>query len=163
MQFFGTAGGSKEILKEDSIYSTFFDKHTNYHFSWSTGAKVILLQWGQTFFSGDFTYFSIPSSDKSFFKYINRLNLPLSTEKKKLSLDEWQISAALSSRLFFITPYGGATYLHSRLHAETEYSNEVKWGFFYGVTLSLTGRLHLYFERRVRDEFAYTFSTIAVF
>jgi hypothetical protein len=163
IQFFGTAGGSKEAIKEEPMYNSFFDKHTNYHFSWSAGSKVILFQWGQTYFSGDFTYFAIPSSDKSFFKYMNRLNLPLETEKKKFSLREWQASVALSSRFFFLTPYGGTTYLHSKLHADVNYRNEVKWGFFYGLTVSLTGRLHLNFERRVRDEFAYTFATIAVF
>ncbi len=92
------------------------------------------------------------------------MNLPLDTEEKaKLSLREWQVSLGLSSRFFFLTPYGGATYLHSKLNAETKYRNELKWGYFYGLTLSLTGRLHLNFERRVRDESAYTFSTIAVF
>lgn len=164
IQFFGTAGGTKEVLKEEPIYDAVFDAHTNYHFSWSAGTKVILLQWGQTYFSGDFTYFAIPSSSKSFYKFLNRMNLPLETEEKqKLSLKEWQVSAALSSRFFFLTPYAGATYLHSRLHAQIKYRNELNWGYFYGLTVSLTGRLHLNFERRMRDEFAYTFSTIAVF
>lgn len=165
LQLFGTAGGSKEVVKEKPIADMIFETHTNYHFSWSAGAKVILLQWGQTYFSGDFTYFAIPASQQSFFKYLNRLNLPLNLEpeKQKLSLREWQASAGLSSRFFFLTPYGGVSYLHSRLNAEVNYRNQVNWGFFYGLTVSLTGRLHLNFERRVRDEFAYTFATIAVF
>jgi hypothetical protein len=92
------------------------------------------------------------------------MNLPLLPEgKQKLSLKEWQVSAALSSRFFFLTPYGGATYLHSRLRADVKYHNEYHWGYFYGLTVSLTGRLHFNFERRMRDESAYTFSTIAVF
>ncbi len=171
MQLFGTAGGSKEVVEEgQQISDILFDFTSAYHFSWSTGAKVILIQWGQTYLSTDFTYFAIPSSHKSFFKFLNRLNLPLETEKQKLSLTEWQLSVGLSSRFFFLTPYAGATYLHSRLHVNEgpeipslNYHNQVKWGFFYGLTLSLTGRLHLNFERRVRDEFAYTFSTIVVF
>jgi hypothetical protein len=164
LQLFGTAGGSKEIVKEEPIYDTILDTHTAYHFSWSTGAKVILLQWGQTYFSSDFTYFAIPASQKSFFKFLNRMNLPLETEgKQKFSLREWQLSAALSSRFFFLTPYAGVTYLHSRFFAQIKYRNEVNWGYFYGLTVSLTGRLHLNFERRMRDEFAYTFATIAVF
>jgi hypothetical protein len=164
LQIFGTAGGSKEVIEEKPVYDMLFDSHTNYHFSWSTGAKVILLQWGQTYFSGDFTYFAIPSSHKSFFKYLNRLNLPLEDpEKQKLSLKEWQASVGLSSRFLFLTPYAGATYLHSKLHADVKYRNQVSLGYFYGLTVSLTGRLHMNFERRVRDEFAYTFSTIAVF
>lgn len=164
IQFFGTAGGSKEMVKEEPIYDTIFNVHTNYHFAWSAGTKAILMQWGQTYLSTDFTYFAIPASSKSFFKFLNRMNLPLDTEAKgKLSLREWQLSLGLSSRFFFLTPYGGATYLHSKLSAEAKYRNEFKWGYFYGLTVSLTGRLHLNFERRVRDESAYTFSTIAVF
>jgi len=164
IQFFGTAGGSKEMIKEEPIYNTFFDTYTDYHFSWSAGAKVILLQWGQTYLSTDFTYFEVPPSSKSFYKYLNRLNLPLSIDDKgKLSLDEWQLSGALSTRIFFLSPYGGVSYLRSKLHADVNYHNEVNWGFFYGLTVSLTGRLHVNFERRVRDEFAYTFATTAVF
>lgn len=172
LQLFGTAGGSKEVIKEEeqALSDFIFDVHTSYHFSWSAGTKVILLQWGQTYLSGDFTYFAIPESHQSFFKFLNRLNLPLETEKQKLSLNEWQVSLGLSSRFFFLTPYGGFTYLHSRLHVEEgigipslNYQNEVNWGYFYGLTVSLTGRLHLNFERRMRDEIAYTLSTIVVF
>lgn len=176
LQLFGTVGGSKEHAKWkknptfDEVSETVFDFQSSNHFSWSTGAKAVLLQWGQTFFSADFTYFAIPSSSKAFFKYFNRLNLPLDLSKHEFNLREWQVSAGLSSRFFFITPYGGATYLHSRLHVsgggETppiNYHNKDKFGYFYGFTISLTGRFHLNFERRVRDEFAYSFSTIAVF
>ena len=164
IQFFGTAGGSKEIVKQEPIYDTIFDSHTNYHFAWSAGTKIILLQWGQTYFSGDFTYFAIPASSKSFFKFLNRMNLPLETdEKQKLSLREWQASCALSSRFFFLTPYAGLSYLHSKLHADVNYRNAFNWGYFYGLTVSLTGRFHLNFEQRFRDESAYTFATIVVF
>lgn len=175
LQFFGTAGGSKEAVLEreqPSLSNLLFDFQSSYQFSWSTGAKVILIQWGQTYFSTDFTYFAIPASHKTFFKFFNRLNLPLNTEtaKQKLSLEEWQVSAGLSSRFFFATPYAGATYLSSRLHVQKgpdipsiNYRNAVHWGYFCGLTVSLTGRFHLNFERRLRDEFAYAFSTIAVF
>lgn len=163
LQLFGTAGGSKEIIEGKPLYDMIIDLHTNYHFSWSAGAKVILLQWGQTFFSTDFTYFASPSSHKSYFKFLNRLNLPMNQQKQEFSIREWQLSAGLSSRLFFLTPYAGVNFLRSKLHAQINYYNDVKWGYFYGLTLSLTGRLHANFERRVRDEFAYSFATIAVF
>ncbi len=163
LQLFGTAGGSKEIVEERPISDMIFEAHTSYHFSWSAGAKVILLQWGQTYLSGDFTYFAIPASHHSFFKYLNRMNLNLEPETEEFHLNEWQGSLGLSSRIFFLTPYGGVTYLRSKLHAQIDYTNDVNWGFFYGLTVSLSGRLHLNFERRVRDEFAYTFATIAVF
>ncbi|MBX7066506.1 MAG: hypothetical protein K1X28_04690 [Parachlamydiales bacterium] len=163
LQLFGSAGGSKETVVEKPLFDMVLDVHTNYHFSWSAGGKVILFQWGQTFISGDFTYFAIPSSHKSYFKFLNRLNLPLDTEKQEFSLREWQASLGLSSRFYFLTPYAGVTYLRSKLHADIRYHNDVNWGYFYGLTVSLTGRLHVNVERRVRDEFAYTLSTIAVF
>ncbi len=176
LELFGAAGGTKERAKGveqptlSDMKEVVLDFQSAHHFSWSAGAKVILLQWWQTYLSADFIYFAVPSSVKSYFKYLNRFNIPLDLSEQKLNLREWQMSCGLSSRFYFITPYGGVTYLHSRLHVQgggefppIDYRNEVKWGYFYGFTLSLTGRLHLNFERRVRDEFAYTFSTTAVF
>lgn len=132
--------------------------------------KAVLLQWGRLFFSADFTYFTIPSSDKSFFKYLNRLNLSIEAPKQEFYLREWQVSAALSSRFYFLTPYAGGTYLDSLLHIEPnptlgalDCRNAKRWGWFYGITMSLTGRFHLNFERRMGNEFSYTFSTLAVF
>lgn len=166
VELFAMAGGSKESATTQS----FFDFQGAYHFSWSAGAKAILIQWGRLFFSTDFTYFTIPSSDKSFFQYLNRLNLALEEPKQEFSLAEWQISAALSSRFYFLTPYVGGTYLNSTLHIEPnptigplDCKNAQPWGWFFGVTMSLTGRFHLNFERRMGNEFAYTFSTLAVF
>lgn len=172
LEVFGTVGGSKERTKahDQSTLAILSDFSGTYQFSWSLGSKVVLIQWGQTYLGIDFTYFSIPESPKSFFKFFNRLNLPLDLDKQKTSLTEWQGSLGLSSRFFFVTPYAGATYLQSKLHVESgpetgsiDYRNKYKIGYFYGLTLSLTGRFHLNFERRIRDEFGYTFSTIAVF
>ena len=172
-ELFGTVGGSKQRTKEkpqDSSAEIVPDFSSTYQFSWSAGGKVILIQWGQTYFSGDFTYFTIPESPKAFFKFLNRLNLPLDLSKQKVSMKEWQASLGLSSRFFFLTPYVGATYLHSRLHVESgpevggiNYRNRYRIGYFFGLTASLTGRFHLNAERRIRDEFGYTFSTVAVF
>jgi len=176
IEFFGAAGGTKEHAKwhktptMSDVAELLLDFHSAHSFSWSAGTKVILLQWGQTYFSTDFTYFQVPSSHKSFFKFLNRLNIPLETDKQAFSIDEWQVSAGLSSRFFFLTPYGGITYLNSKLNVNSGpgipplyYKNEEKIGYFYGLTLSITGRFHLNFERRIRDEFAYSFATIAVF
>ncbi len=175
-ELFGMAGGTKEHPEWRksvtwSDWSTVLvDFQSSYHFSWSTGAKVILLQWGQTYFSTDFTYFAIPKSHKSYFRFLNRLNLPLETKDQSFAINEWQMSLGLSSKFWFLTPYGGMTYLHSRLKiragAEVPalyYKNEEKYGYFYGLTLSVTGRMHLNFERRVRDEFAYSAALVAVF
>ena len=176
LEFFGNVGGSKEHAKWDkkleiSDFSTVMtDFQSNYHFSWSSGCKVILLQWWQTYLSADFTYFSVPASHQSFFKFLNRLNLPMETEKQTFSMNEWQTSLGLSSRIFFLTPYGGITYLAAKLniHSGTEvapiyYRNKDNIGYFFGLTVSLTGRFHLNFERRVRDEFSYSLAATAVF
>lgn len=173
LELFGTVGGSKpraKLHEQADSSSIFFDFEGNYQFSWSTGAKVVLIQWGQTFLSTDFTYFAIPDSPKSYFKFFNRLNLPIHVDKQELSLEEWQLSLGLSSRIFFLTPYAGGTYLNSHLHIASSpevpslnYKNKYSFGYFYGITASLTGRFHLNFEQRFRDEKAYTFSTVAVF
>ncbi len=172
VEAYALLGGSKEHLKEShaSLFSSLFDFQTSYHFSWSGGMRVVLLQWGQTSFSFDASYFAVPSSQKSFFKFLNRLHLPLDPEKQRFYLREWQACAALSSRFWIITPYGGAKYLHTRLHLQEgpensplNYQNKNRIGYFYGVTLSITSKFLVNFERRVHDEFAYMFSTQAVF
>lgn len=176
LELFGAVGGSKEHTKWDrqptmsDVTTILTDFQSSYHFSWSSGCKVILLQWWQTYFSADFTYFSVPSSSKSFFKFLNRLNLPMETEKQAFSIDEWQVSVGLSSRIFFLTPYGGITYLSSKLNIRSGidvpplyYRNKDSIGYFFGLTISLTGRFHVNFERRVRDEFAYSVAGVAVF
>ena len=170
MELFGYAGSTKEQAKGHKDSSSLFDFSSKYHFSWGTGAKAVLIQWGKTYLSCDFTYFAIPSSTKSFFKFFVKFNMPFDLSKQTFYLREWQFSGALSSRIYCFTPYGGITYLNSRLHVHSgtetkaiNYFNQEKLGYFYGLTLSLTGRFHLNFERRFRDEFAYTFSTIAVF
>lgn len=177
LEIFGTAGGAKEHAqwcKKPSwsdATTTFLDFESNYQFAWSTGAKVVFLQWGSVFLSGDFTYFAIPSSHKSYFKFFNRLSLPLDTAPiQKFGLSEWQTALALSVRFVFLTPYAGINYISSHLNVQSgpevpaiHYTNQQNFGYFYGLTLSLTGRFHLNIERRVRNEFAYGFSTIAVF
>lgn len=176
LELFGTVGGSKEHTKWDrdptfdDVTTILTDFQSTYQFSWSSGCKVILLQWWQTYFSADFTYFQVPSSHKSYFRFLNRLNLPMDTEKQAFSIDEWQVSVGLSSRIFLFTPYGGVTYLSSKLNIHSGadvpplyYQNKDNIGYFFGLTISLTGRFHLNVERRVRDEFAYSASAVAVF
>jgi hypothetical protein len=170
MEFFGYAGTSKEQAKGRNNANYTLDFDSGYHFSWGAGTKAVLIQWGKTYLSCDFTYFTIPSSTKSFFKFLDQFPIPFEATEQNFYLREWQFSGGLSSRFYCFTPYGGITYLNSRLHIQAKgdahsinYFNSEKLGYFYGLTLSLTGRFHLNFERRVRDEFAYTFSTIAVF
>jgi hypothetical protein len=131
---------------------------------------VILLQWGQTFFSFDGCYFAVPSSHKAYFKFLNRLKLDLEEGEQKFYLREWQAGVGLSSRFWILTPYAGIKYFNAKLHIQqgTEttalnYRNLKNFGYYYGFTLSLTSKFLVTFERRVVDEFAYMFSTQAVF
>lgn len=174
LELFGSVGGSKpraKLQEENPNLDLILDFSSNYQLSWSTGAKVVLIQWGQTYFCSDFTYFAMPESPHTYFKFFNRLNLPIDFSKKQeLSLSEWQLSFGLSSRIFFLTPYFGGCYLSSKLHIGSgpdigsfNYKNENSFGYFYGVTLSLSGSFHVNFEQRFRSENAYTFSTVAVF
>jgi len=175
-EFFGAAGGSKEHAKWDNnpsyqdVIKIVQDFDSSYTFSWGLGCKAILIKWWQTYLGADFTYFDIPANHQSYFKFLNRLNLQLEPEKQTFSMREWQFSLGLSSRLWIFTPYGGVTYLNSKLHIHSSddvpslyYKNAENFGYFYGLTLSLTGRFHVNFERRVRDEFAYSLAGIAVF
>jgi hypothetical protein len=176
LEIFGAAGGSKEHAKwnKSPTYKDFetilTDFQSTYTFSWAAGCKVVLIRWWQTYLGADFTFFDVPSSQKSFFKFLNRLNLQMDTEKQTFSIKEWQVSLGLSTRIFILTPYGGITYLNSKLNIRSGidvppiyYENKDRIGYFYGATLSLTGRFHINFERRVRDEFAYSLAAIAVF
>ena len=174
LELFGSLGGSKPRTKlqdeDPAITDLIFDFESNYQFSWSAGGKIILMQWGRTYFCTDFTYFAMPESANSYFKFFNRFNLPLNFGKQEIALEEWQVSAALAMNLFFLTPYFGGTYLNSKLHigpsppiGSFDYKNRDTIGYFYGATLSLSGKFHLNYEQRFRTEKAYTFSTIAVF
>lgn len=176
LELYGAAGGSKEHAKWDRqpTYSDFTtimtDFESSYHFSWGLGCKVILVQWWQTYLGANLSYFDVPSSHQSYFKFLNRLNLPMEPEKQTFSMHEWQFSLGLSSRFWIFTPYGGASYLATRvnIHGAGDvpplyYKNRENYGFFYGLTISLTGRFHINLERRVRDEFAYSIAGIAVF
>jgi hypothetical protein len=172
----GTFGGTKERVKphgqkvDDNPVDIYLDFKSSHSFSWSAGAKAILLQWGQTFLSMDFTYFEVPETGKSYFSFFEKTEGASPPKKQHFFMKEWQVSAGLASRFWFITPYGGINYLNSRMHIEYGpvtssiiYQNEQALGYFYGVTVAFGPKLFVNFERRVRNEFAYTLSTIAVF
>lgn len=176
LELMGTFGGTKERIKshgqrlDDNPLELYLDFKSSHSFSWSAGAKVILLQWGQTFFSMDFTYFEVPETGRSYFSFFQKTEDAAPPRKQHFFMKEWQVNAGLASRFWFLTPYVGVNYLNSRMHIEYGpitssiiYQNEEPFGYFYGATLSLGPKLFVNFERRVRNEFAYTLSTIAVF
>lgn len=176
LELMGTFGGTKERIKwheqpvDDNPVSIYFDFKSSHSFSWSAGAKVILLQWGKTFLSTDFVYFEVPETAGSYFSFFKKSKDSPPKEKQHFSMNEWQVSFGLASQFWFLTPYGGVDYLNSRMHIEHGpstssiiYQNEESWGYFYGGTISLGPKLFITFERRVRNEFSYSLSTTAVF
>jgi hypothetical protein len=175
IEFYTLLGGSKEHvnLKEEPdtpLFSALFGFKTTYHFSWAAGARVVLLQWGQTYFSADGSYFTVPTSQQAFFSFLNRLNLPLDENEQHFFLREWQGGVALSSCFWFLTPYVGIKYLNTTLQIESgpensslTYRNEKRIGYYFGATLSFFNKFFLLFEQRLRDEFAYMGSAYIVF
>jgi len=176
LELTGTLGGTKERVKwhdqptNDNPLAVYFDFKSSHSFSWSAGAKVILLQWGKTFFTTDFTYFEVPETSKSYFQFFRKFAKATPVEKQSFLMQEWQVSAGLASSFWFLTPYGGIDYLHSQMHIQhgpatpsITYHNERTIGYFFGFSLSLGPKFFATFERRLKNEAAYTFSTIAVF
>lgn len=175
LEFYALLGGSKEKVKlkndpEPPLKDLLMEFKTTYHFSWAAGMRIILLQWGQTFFSLDGSYFTVPSSHEAYFTFLNRLNIPLDENEQHLYLREWQIGAALSSRFWLITPYIGVKYLRTTLRIQEgpensplTYHNSPRFGYFFGATLSLFNKIFVGIERRVRDESAYMGTAYAAF
>ncbi|MEN9654759.1 MAG: major outer membrane protein [Chlamydiota bacterium] len=173
LEIFGTAGSTKEQVKAQHLPPSepfAYDFQSHHHLSWSVGGKVILIQWGRAYLGFNATYFAIPESPKSFFKFFEKMRLPFDMTHQSFSLREWQCNLGLACRIAFLTPYVGVTWLKSRLHvtsgpetAPVTYHNSHPFGYVFGLTLSMTGRFHVTAERRITDEFGYTFSTVAVF
>jgi hypothetical protein len=85
-------------------------------------------------------------------------------------LREWQAGAAISSRFWILTPYAGMKYFRAKLHIQEgaessslNYRNQKNIGYYYGITMNITSKFLITFERRVVDEFAYMVSSQAVF
>ncbi|MBS0624586.1 MAG: hypothetical protein JSS32_00875 [Verrucomicrobia bacterium] len=175
LEIFGTLGGTKERAKwhgqpmSDNPLTIYFDFKSSHSFSWSAGARVILIQWGQTFLSTDFSFFEVPETSKSYFQFFQKIaGAPM--EKQYFNMNEWQINGGLASRFWFLIPYVGVNYLRSRMHIQhgpateaVNYHNKEHIGYFFGLSLSLGPKLFVNFERRIRNEFAYSFATTAVF
>ena len=61
----------------------------------------------------------MPESTQFLFQILHLIYQIHFSKNKAFRLGEWQISLGLSSRIFFLTPYGGGTYLNSKLHIES--------------------------------------------
>jgi hypothetical protein len=176
IEFFGSAGGSKEHaswnreLSLNDYLTVLKDFKSDYTFSWGFGAKAILIEWWQTYLGVELSYFDVPANHKSYFSLLNHLNLNLDPKNQTFHLREWQLGLGIASKFPLITPYGGVRYLDSKMTIlgqkslmNVSYKNKENLGYFYGLTISLFDRFHITLERRVVDEFSYSFSAVGVF
>lgn len=176
LEFYGLFGTSQETLKWTSppkagftTMNTKLSADTSSHFSWATGAKVILLEFGRTYFGLDFQFFRINAPGK--FSYVlNQLNYPFDFGPTYLILREKQISFAAARKMGFLTPYFGLSYLKSELHMKADgvenslyFKNSTKFGLYVGGTLLLTSRFQITAEGRFLNEDAFSISIMTLF
>lgn len=176
LELYGLFGTSEETIKWTSPPKTGFTSEntklsadTNSHFSWTAGGKVVLLEFGCTYFGLDIQFFKINAPGK--FSYVlNQLNYPFDFGPKYLILREKQISFGIARKMAFIVPYAGVTYLKSELHMKAEgvenslyFKNATKFGIYIGGTLMLTSKLQITAEGRFINEDAFSISAITSF
>jgi len=144
----------------------FLNIETENHFSWIVGAKVILLQFGKTYFGTDFSYFRIPTTKRSIF-YLNEEPTPFNTKPQFFSLREWHLAFGLASSMGMFTPYLGAKYLITRIRFKSDSTftlkNRLNIGYFLGTSISVHQKFFLNAEARFYDELAYSVSGSAAF
>lgn len=170
-QIYATAGGSKLRVKwQAAPPTTTFQLSSNYQFSWSVGSRLTLISIGPLALGVQGLYFEMPRSHHNYFRFLNRLNLPLETARQESKISEWDASGAAALKLWFLCPYAGLQYINSKLeigagpqNPKLKYHNRESMGYFYGLTLLLSSKFMVSGERRTTGEFAYTLSTEAIF
>lgn len=160
LEVYSYLGVSKESIDWKSrLPFTSNELETKNHFSFSVGAKAIMLQFGGTVFSLDFQYFTLPSTDKLLPKIVN-LYMPIPLGKQYLNMDQWQVAAGLASKIGPFCPYIGGKYSKVRLKVNSTegipnlaFRNRNNWGLFagasinFGTLLSATGEIRWFDEK----------------
>ncbi len=144
----------------------FLKIESEYNFSWITGIKVILLQFGKIYFGTDFTYFRIPNIKRSTY-FLNAEPIPFATTPQYLTLREWHLAFGLAATLGPFTPYLGGKYLLTKIRFRSDNSfnlkNRLAFGIFLGTSVSMGEKFSLNAEARLHDELAYSVSGSAAF
>lgn len=173
MELYGLFGqSSSKILwfvsppTEEIPLGKFLNIETESNFSWITGAKVILLEFGKTYVGLDFSYFRIPKTKRSIL-YFNQELIPFETNPQFFSLREWHIAFGIASSMGPMTPYIGAKYLITKIRFKSDTSltlrNRLSLGYFLGTSVSLHEKFYLNAEVRLHDELAYSVAGSAAF
>ncbi len=170
LELYSYLGVSKENIDwKAKIPFTSSEIKTKNHFSYSVGAKAIMLQFGGTVFSLDFQYFILPSSNKLIPKIVS-IYMPIPEGNQYLKMKEWQISGGIAVKLGPFTPYGGAKYSHLRLQVKSTegipnlfFKNRKNWGLFAGASLNFGPLLVATFEMRFVDEKAFSAAVATAF
>lgn len=173
MELYGLLGQSlSKILwfvsppSEEIPLGKFLNIETESNFSWVTGAKVILLEFGKTYVGLDFSYFRIPKTKRSIL-YFNEEPIPFQENPQFFSLREWNIAFGIASSIGPLTPYMGAKYLITKIRFKSDASlilrNRLSFGYFLGSSITLHEKFYLNAEVRLHDELAYSISGSAAF
>lgn len=173
MEIYGMLGQSKIELNwfsnapnDEEENGQFRKIESDYNFSWITGTKVILLQFGKTYFGLDFAYFRIPNIKRSLY-FLNDESIPFNTNPQYLTLREWHLAFGLASTMGYFTPYLGGKYLLTKIRFRSDNSfnlkNRLSFGIFLGTTISVGEKFSLNAEARLHDELAYSVSGSAAF
>lgn len=173
IEIYGMFGTSKASIdwasQEHNVIDSdaFTDGKTNNHFSWRSGARVILLQWSDLAFGLGFCYFDIPvlKQTSSIFK---PMESQFALGPQYFKLKEWQVDCGFALRVGPFIPYIGVQYLHSRFHVlgETEsidYKNSSNLGLFLGSSMNILNKVSLTAEARVFSENAISFEASFAF
>jgi hypothetical protein len=171
MEIYGMFGQSTTKLNwfastPENDDGQFLKIESEYNFSWLTGVKIILLQFGKIYFGTDFTYFRIPNIKRSQF-FFNAEPIPFATRPQYLTLREWHLAFGLAATFGSFTPYLGGKYLLTKIRFRSDNSfnlkNRLSFGIFLGTTVSMGEKFSLNAEARLHDELAYSVAGSAAF
>ncbi len=173
LEIYSYLGVSKEKMDWENKpqYQDKSELKARNHFSYSVGAKAILLYfWGMAL-GIDGQYFALPSSNKLAQRIIN-LRLPLELSSQYLKLEEWHIALGLGTKLGPFAPYVGINYMKMRLDVQTkdksdlptlQFCNRNNWGGYAGCSLNFSHSFYVNFEGRFIDETAISVAAITSF
>jgi hypothetical protein len=139
---------------------------SHFHFSWGSGAKVILFEWGKVALSAGGRY----SQTKPKLLWLTDNGVEQFLSKESIKYSEWQTDLGFSYRIDMLIPYLGAKYSSSKFSIEEtsvllennstsiHMKNRNNFGVYLGCSLSNSKYFMLQIEARLLDEEAVTVS-----
>lgn len=152
-------------------------------FSWSLGAKAVLLQWGCCCFSVDSKY--LATKQKPSYYVLEEGQPAFVLSNLDFTYQEFQIALGFGYRFSSFTTYWGATYTDAKLEPNTNFIlleipafgegaiyaddnlksnvNQYRFGVVWGFSLLACGKMSLNVESRHLDQNAVNVSSIIQF